>query len=192
MNMGVLETTIRALLAPGRGILAADESHGTIARRFEALGVEATEEHRHRYRQMLFTTPGVSEFISGVILFDETLRQRADDGRRFVEVLAGDGITPSIKVDRRAQPLAGAPESGTEGLDGLRERLDEYRTLGGRFATWRAVIAIGAGRPSAACLDANAHALGRYAALCQKRGWSRSSSRRSSWTVITLSSAASR
>jgi fructose-bisphosphate aldolase class I len=171
MNTGVLETTIRALLAPGRGILAADESHGTIARRFEALGVEATEENRRRYRQMLFTTPGVSEFISGVILFDETLRQLADDGRRFVEVLGGAGITPGIKVDGGAKPLAGAPgERVTEGLDGLRERLDEYRTLGGRFAKWRAVIAIGAGRPSASCLDANAHALGRYAALCQEAG----------------------
>jgi fructose-bisphosphate aldolase class I len=171
MNTGVLETTSQALLAPGRGTLAADESHGTITRRFEALGIEATEEHRRRYRQMLFTTPGVSEFISGVILFDETMRQRADDGRRFVEVLAGDGITSGIKVDRGAQPLAGCPRRARH--RGARRHC--ARTTGvpsarRPFAKWRAVIVIGAGRPSASCLDANAHALGRYAALCQEAG----------------------
>jgi fructose-bisphosphate aldolase class I len=171
MSTGDLETTIRALMTPGKGILAADESNATIARRFEAVGIESTEENRRLYRQMLFTTPGVSQFISGVILFDETLRQRADDGRRFVEILADQGMTPGIKVDRGAKPLAGAPgERVTEGLDGLRERLGEYRGLGARFAKWRAVIAIGDGRPSASCLDANAHALARYAALCQDMG----------------------
>jgi fructose-bisphosphate aldolase class I len=155
-------------MTSGRGILAADESNATIARRFEALGIEATEENRRLYRQMLFTTPGMSQFISGVILFDETLRQRVDEGRSFVEVLARGGIIPGIKVDRGTKPLAGAPgERVTEGLDGLRERLGEYRALGARFAKWRAVIAIGDGQPSTACLDANAHALARYAALCQ-------------------------
>ena len=169
--MDDLETTIRALMTPGKGILAADESHGTIARRFEALGVQATEENRRLYRQMLFTTPGVSEFISGVILFDETVRQRADDGRRFVDILSGEGITPGIKVDRGAKPLSGAPgELVTEGLDGLRERLAEYWSLGARFAKWRAVIAIGPDRPTTTCLATNAHALARYAALCQEAG----------------------
>jgi fructose-bisphosphate aldolase class I len=171
MNTGDLDTTIRALMTSGKGILAADESNATIARRFEALGIEATEENRRLYRQMLFTTPGMSQFISGVILFDETLRQRADDGRSFVEILARVGITPGIKVDRGAKPLAGAQgERVTEGLDGLRERLGEYLALGARFAKWRAVIAIGDGQPSTACLEANAHALARYAALCQDAG----------------------
>ncbi len=166
-----LENTIRMLMAPAKGILAADESDATITRRFEALGIDSTEESRRRYRQMFFTTPGVEEYISGVILFDETLRQRADDGRRFVEILAASGIVPGIKVDQGAEPLAGAPgESITEGLDGLRERLNEYYTLGARFAKWRAVIAIGDGRPSAYCLDTNAHALARYASLCQEAG----------------------
>lgn len=166
-----LENTIRMLMAPAKGILAADESQATIARRFEALGIESTEESRRRYRQMFFTTPGVEEYISGVILFDETLRQGADDGRRFVEILAASGIVPGIKVDQGAEPLAGAlGESITEGLDGLRERLEEYRTLGARFAKWRAVIAIGDGRPSAYCLDTNVHALARYASLCQEAG----------------------
>ena len=171
MQTDYLESTIKSLMAPGRGILAADESHATIARRFEPFAIEPAEENRRRYRQMLFTTPGWEEYISGVILFDETLRQRADDGRRFVEILVESGITPGIKVDRGARPLAGAPgERITEGLDGLRERLDEYRTLGARFAKWRAVIAIGDERPSAYCLDTNAHALARYAALCQDAG----------------------
>ena len=171
MQPNDLESTIRALMAPGRGILAADESHATITRRFAPFAIEPTEENRRRYRQMLFTTPGWTEYLSGVILFDETLRQRADDGRQFVELLAGSGIIPGIKVDGGAKPLAGAPgERITEGLDGLRERLDEYRILGARFAKWRAVIAIADGRPSAYCLDTNAHALARYAALCQEAG----------------------
>ena len=169
MKTHALESTIVALMAPGKGILAADESHATIAERFERFGIEPTEENRRRYRQMLLTTPGVGEYISGVILFDETIRQRADDGRRFVEVLAASGIVPGIKVDRGATALARAPgERITEGLDGLRERLEEYRTLGARFAKWRAVIGIGDGRPSGYCLDTNAHALARYAALCQE------------------------
>ena len=171
MTTNELETTTAALMAPGKGILAADESQATITRRFEALDVESTEENRRRYRQMLFTTPRVAEYISGVILFDETVRQRADDGRGFVEILAESGIVPGIKVDEGTTPLAQAPgEQITEGLDGLRERLEEYRSLGVRFAKWRAVIAIGDERPSTYCLDTNAHALARYAALCQEAG----------------------
>ena len=171
METNDLEMTIEALMAPGKGILAADESHATIAERFERFAIEPTEENRRRYRQMFLTTPGVGEYISGVILFDETVRQRADDGRRFMDVLVESGITPGIKVDLGAKPLAGAPgERVTEGLDGLRERLEEYRTLGARFAKWRAVIEIGDGRPSGSCLDANTHALARYAALCQEAG----------------------
>ena len=171
MSSTTLEVTARALVAPGKGILAADESHATIARRFEAYGIANTEENRRRYRQMLFTTKGIGEFISGVILFDETIRQAADDGRPFVEVMTRAGILPGIKVDRGAKALAGAPgEQVTEGLDGLRERLAEYRKLGARFAKWRAVIAIGEdGRtPTPRGIEANAHALARYAALCQE------------------------
>lgn len=165
------DETARALTAPGKGILAADESHGTIGKRFAAVGVENTPENRRRYRQMLFLTPGITAFLSGVILFDETLRQRSDDGTPFPQVLVQQGIIPGIKVDAGAKPLAGAPgEHVTEGLDGLRERLAEYRTLGARFAKWRAVIAIGEGRPTAYCLAVNAHALARYAALCQEAG----------------------
>ena len=171
MKTDELESTIRALVAPGKGILAADESQPTIARRFEALAVESTDENRRRYRQMLFTSRGVAEYISGVILFDETLRQRADDGRPFVEILAESGIVPGIKVDEGTTPLAQAPgEHITEGLDGLRERLEECRRLGARFAKWRAVIGIGDQRPSTYCMDTNAHALARYAALCQEAG----------------------
>jgi fructose-bisphosphate aldolase, class I len=166
-----LEATARALVSPGRGILAADESHVTLARRFEPLGIANTEETRRRYRQMLFATPGVAEYLSGVILFDETIRQQADDGTPFVELLAGQGIVPGIKVDRGAKPLAAAPgEQVTEGLDGLRERLTEYAALGARFAKWRAVIAIGPGLPTGRAIEANAHALARYAALCQEAG----------------------
>lgn len=165
------DATIGALTEPAKGLLAADESDQTIATRFDAVGIASTEENRRRYRQMLFTTPGLPEYISGVILFDETLRQRTDDGRRFVDLLAERGIIPGIKVDRGATPLAGAVgEHVTEGLDGLRARLEEYVALGARFAKWRAVIAIGADRPSTYCLDVNAHALARYAALCQEVG----------------------
>jgi fructose-bisphosphate aldolase class I len=166
-----LETIAHALVPPGKGILAADESHPTIAKRFAAVGIENTEETRRLYRQLLFTTPGIAAFISGVILFDETLRQKADDGTSFPELLARQGILPGIKVDRGPKPLAGAAgEVVTEGLDGLRERLAEYKALGARFAKWRAVITIGPGTPSALCIEANAHALARYAALSQDVG----------------------
>lgn len=163
--------TIGTLVAHGKGILAADESQATIRRRFEPYEIEPTTENQRRYRQMLFTTPGLAEYISGVILYDETLRQHADDGRSFVALLAANGIVPGVKVDAGTRPLAGAPgESITEGLDGLRARLEEYRTLGARFAKWRAVITIGDGRPSSYCLDTNSHALARYTALCQEAG----------------------
>jgi fructose-bisphosphate aldolase class I len=166
-----LETTARALVAPGRGILAADESTGTMAKRLEAVGVESSEAARRRFRELLFTTPDAERHISGVILYDETLRQNASDGTPFAELLAGRGMIPGIKVDTGAKPLAGArDETVTEGLDGLRERLAQYRELGARFAKWRAVIAIGHGRPSRYAISANAHALGRYAALCQEAG----------------------
>jgi fructose-bisphosphate aldolase, class I len=171
VNTTDLSTTARALVAPGKGILAADESSGTIEKRFKTIGVESTEEHRRDYREMLFTADGAAEFISGVILFDETIRQRGSGGTPLVEVLTAQGIIPGIKVDTGAKPLAGAPgETVTEGLDGLRDRLGEYRDLGARFAKWRAVIAIGDGIPSPSCIAANAHALGRYAALCQEAG----------------------
>ena len=167
-----LANTARALVAPGKGILAADESDGTIKKRFDTIGVESTEESRRAYRDMLFTTPGAEEHISGVILFDETLRQSSADGTPFPELLRSRGIIPGIKVDKGAKALAGASaEKVTEGLDGLRGRLEEYRQLGAGFAKWRAVITIGDdGRPSDYCIDANAHALARYAALCVEQG----------------------
>ena len=171
MNAERLEATARALVSPGKGILAADESHPSIGRRFDALGIPNTEETRRQYRQMLLTTTAVAEYVSGVILFDETIRQKADDGTPLVEILSRQGIIPGIKVDRGAKPLAGAPgEQVTEGLDGLRERLAEYAKLGARFAKWRAVIAIGPGLPTDRAIQANAHALARYAALCQEAG----------------------
>jgi len=170
MATKTLEGTAHALVASGRGILAADESHATIGRRFEPLGISNTEENRRRYRQMLLTTKGIGEFISGVILFDETIRQTADDGRPFVEALRDQGIIPGIKVDRGTKPLAGtSAEPVTEGLDGLGERLAEYKQLGARFAKWRAVIAIDDDRaPTRLALETNASALARYAALCQE------------------------
>jgi len=171
MTASDLVQTARALVAPGKGILAADESTGTIKKRFDGIGVESTEDTRRAYRELLFTTPGIGEFIAGVILFDETIRQSASDGRRFVDVLGAQGVIPGIKVDKGAKALAGAPgEKVTEGLDGLRERLAEYAGLGARFAKWRAVITIGEGIPSATCLEVNAHALARYAALSQEAG----------------------
>ena len=164
-----LEATARALVAPSKGILAADESDGTIKKRFDSIGVESTEENRRAYRDLLFTTEGVEEYISGVILFDETIRQRSADGTPFPELLARRGIVPGIKVDKGAKPLAHAPgETVTEGLDGLRDRLNEYREFGARFTKWRAVISIGAGIPSEYCIWTNAHALARYAALSQE------------------------
>lgn len=173
MSATPLEDLAHALALPGKGILAVDESPGTIGRRFGAVGVANTEENRRCYRQMLFTTPGIAEFISGVILFDETLRQRADDGSPLVDVLARQGIIPGMKVDRGMKPLAGSPgENVTEGLDGLRERLAEYAQLGARFAKWRAVIQIEGTRiPTRLAIEANAYALGRYAAICQEAGF---------------------
>ncbi len=171
MATTTLEGTARALVAPGKGILAADESHATIGRRFEPLGIANSEDNRRRYRQMLLATKGIGEYISGVILFDETIRQAADDGRSFVNVLVDESIIPGIKVDRGTKPLEGSPgDQVTEGLDGLRERLAEYKQLGARFAKWRAVIAIGDdGRtPTRLALEINASALARYAALCQE------------------------
>jgi len=166
-----LEQTARALVAPGKGILAADESSGTIKKRFDSIGVESTEQNRRDYREMLFAAEGAAEYISGVILYDETIRQEAADGTPLLEVLSRQGIIPGIKVDLGAKPLAQAPgEMVTEGLDGLRQRLEEYRGLGARFAKWRAVINIGDGIPTSYCLDVNAHALARYAALCQEAG----------------------
>jgi fructose-bisphosphate aldolase class I len=165
----VLDETARALVAPGKGFLAADESGGTIKKRFAPIGVESTEEHRRAYREMLFTTPGAEEYISGVILFDETIRQSATDGTPFPELLASKGIIPGIKVDMGAKPLALADgETITEGLDGLRARLEEYRGLGARFAKWRATYSITDELPSENCIWANAHTLARYAALCQE------------------------
>ena len=166
-----LNEVARALVAPGKGILAADESTATINKRFGSIGVENTESNRRAYRELLFRTEGADRFISGVILYDETIRQKAADGTSLVALLKEQGILPGIKVDFGAKPLAGAPgEVVTEGLDGLRERLAEYRGLGAVFSKWRAVIAIGDGTPSAYCIDANAHALGRYAALSQEAG----------------------
>ncbi len=171
MNTDELISTARSLVASGKGILAADESQPTIGKRFAALGIPSTEETHRQYRQMLFTTPDLDRYISGVILFDETIRQASDDGVPFAELLQRRGIVPGIKVDRGAKPLAGAPgERVTEGLDGLRERLADYRGRGARFAKWRAVIAIGEDRPSRYGLDVNAHALARYAALAQEAG----------------------
>ncbi len=171
MTLGGLESVARSLVSPGKGILAADESAPTIEKRFKAIDVPSTEENRRLYRELLFTTPGVSEFISGVILYDETIRQRSADGTPFTKVLERQGIVPGIKVDEGAKALVGFPgEKITVGLDGLRGRLPEYRALGARFAKWRAVIDIGAGIPTRYCIQANAHALARYAALCQEAG----------------------
>jgi fructose-bisphosphate aldolase class I len=160
-----------ALVAPGKGILAADESSGTIKRRFDSISVESTAENRRAYRDLLFSTEGAADFISGVILYDETLRQAAADGTPFAKALDGKGIIPGIKVDKGTVDLPGAPgEKITEGLDGLRERLAEYGELGARFTKWRAVITIGEEIPSEYCVWTNAHALARYAALSQEAG----------------------
>ncbi|HET9213303.1 MAG TPA: class I fructose-bisphosphate aldolase [Gaiellaceae bacterium] len=166
-----LEATAQALVAPGKGILAADESTGTIEKRLKSIDVESTEETRRAYREMLFTTPGLGDHISGVILYDETIRQSTRDGVPFTKVLEDAGAIPGIKVDKGAKPLAGAEgEKVTEGLDGLRERLAEYRELGAKFTKWRAVIDIGEGLPSAYAIHVNAHALARFAALSQEAG----------------------
>jgi len=169
MDKSLLSKTAAAMVAAGKGLLAADESSGTAEKRFKSVGVESTEPNRRAYRGLLFSTPGVERFISGVILFDETIRQKAETGVPFPEYLAAKGIIPGIKVDKGAKDLALCPgERVTEGLDGLRERLAEYFKLGARFAKWRAVITIGNGIPTHSCLYANAHALARYAALCQE------------------------
>ena len=164
-----LEETAKALVAENKGILAADESEGTIKKRFDSIGVESTEDNRRAYRDLLFTTPGLEEYISGVILFDETIRQTGADETPFPKLLESRGVIPGIKVDKGAKPLAKAPEETiTEGLDGLRDRLEEYRELGARFTKWRAVLSIGEGIPSEYCIWTNAHALARFAALSQE------------------------
>jgi fructose-bisphosphate aldolase, class I len=171
MTQHDLASTAQALVAPGKGILAADESFGTIEKRFKSINLPTTEEHRRAYREMLFTTKGVGDFISGVIMFDETVRHKTTGGVPFPAVLEKAGVIPGIKVDTGAKDLPGFPgEKITEGLDGLRERLAGYRKAGARFAKWRAVITIGDGTPTRFCIDANAHALARYAALCQEAG----------------------
>src|SRR3970040_186830 len=169
MDKSLLAKTAAAMVARGKGVLDADESSGTSEKGFTSVNVECTEETRGAYRGLLFTTPGAEQYVSGVILFDETLRQKTNDGTPFPAYLAGKGILPGIKVDKGAMDMALCPgEKVTEGLDGLRGRLAEYFRLGARFAKWRAVITIGEGIPSHACLYANAHALARYAALCQE------------------------
>jgi fructose-bisphosphate aldolase class I len=171
MDVQQLQSTAQALVAEGKGILAADESTGTIKKRLESIGVESTEETRRAYRELLFTTEGAEEFISGVILYDETIRQSASDGTPFPKLLGSRGIIPGIKVDLGAKPLALTDgETITDGLDGLRDRLEEYRELGARFAKWRATYSIAADKPSEYCVWTNAHALARYAALCQEAG----------------------
>src|ERR1700676_3224757 len=171
MNTADLSATARALVAKGRGILAADESTSTIKKRFDTIKLESTEENRRAYRELLFTAPGAQEYISGVIMYDETLRQKTKDGVPFPAYLTQHGMLPGIKVDSGAKPLAGFPgETITEGLDGLRERLAEYFKLGAKFAKWRAVIDIGTAIPTLYAIDANAEALARYATLCQEAG----------------------
>ena len=171
MDIQQLQSTAEALVAEGKGILAADESTGTIKKRLDSIGVESTEETRRAYRELLFTTEGAEEFISGVIFFDETIRQSTSDGTPFPKLLESKGIIPGIKVDIGAKPLALTDgETITEGLDGLRGRLDEYHELGARFAKWRATYSIEPEKPSEYCVWTNAHALARYAALCQEAG----------------------
>ena len=171
MSLQELEQTAQALTADGKGILAADETVPTLTKRFDALKISSTEGSRCMYREMFFTTSGARGFISGVILQDETIRQKNSKGIPLVDILTKEGITPGIKVDKGAKSLAGSPdEKVTEGLDGLREQLKEYRDMGARFAKWRGVIRITDALPSLMCISANAHALGRYAALCQEQG----------------------
>jgi fructose-bisphosphate aldolase class I len=168
MNLDT-ESTVRTIVADGKGILAADETPGTLTKRFDAVGIRSTEQSRRAYRELLFTAPNAATSISGVIMQDETIRQKSSTGTALAQLLASRGIVPGIKVDTGARALALAPgETVTEGLDGLRERLTEYRGMGARFAKWRAVIHIADGLPSRACVAANAHALARYAALCQE------------------------
>ena len=171
MSIEQLADIARAMVAPGKGIIAIDESNATIAKRFASVGIENSEENRRAYREMLLSTPKLGEHISGAILFDETIRQSTKDGVPFTKLMMDNGIIPGIKVDKGTHALAGCPgEVVTEGLDGLRERLKEYAKLGAKFAKWRAVINIGEDIPTSACIEANAHALARYAALCQECG----------------------
>ncbi|HEX5756315.1 MAG TPA: class I fructose-bisphosphate aldolase [Arenimonas sp.] len=171
MSIDQLAETAQAMVARGKGIIAIDESNATIKKRFDAVGIECTEENRRAYREMLLTTPNLGQYISGAILYDETIRQKTKDGVPFTEVMMKNGIIPGIKVDKGTAALAGFPgELVTEGLDGLRDRLKEYAQLGARFAKWRAVITIGEDMPSGTCIEANSHALARYAALCQEVG----------------------
>jgi fructose-bisphosphate aldolase, class I len=171
MNSQLLIDTATRMVAGDKGLLAMDESNPTCNKRFAKLGIPQTEETRRAYRELIVTTPGLAESISGAILYDETIRQRKNDGTPFAKALADAGIIPGIKVDAGAKDMAGHPgEKVTEGLDGLRDRLAEYSKMGARFAKWRAVIAVGGGIPSRACIEANAHALARYAALCQEAG----------------------
>ncbi|MGV8940485.1 MAG: class I fructose-bisphosphate aldolase [Lysobacter sp.] len=171
MSIEQLAETAQAMVAPGKGIIAIDESNGTIKKRFDGVGIECTEENRRAYREMLLTTPNLSQHISGAILFDETLRQSTKSGVPFAKLMSDNGIIPGIKVDKGTHALAGFPgDVVTEGLDGLRARLEEYYKLGARFAKWRAVINITEDGPSGTCIEANSHALARYAALCQEQG----------------------
>src|SRR6185503_15174569 len=169
MSREEMRRTARALVAPGKGILAADESSPTIEKRFKAIGVESTEENRRTYRDLLFATPELGNYISGVILFDETLRQSGSNGMPFTGILKKQQIIAGIKVDKGTKALAGFPEDKiTEGLDGLRERFAEYSKLGAQFSKWRGVFVVGAGTPSRTCIESNAEALGRFAALSQE------------------------
>ncbi|MBL0164708.1 MAG: fructose-bisphosphate aldolase class I [Xanthomonadales bacterium] len=171
MSIEQLESIAQAMVAPGKGIIAIDESNNTIKKRFDTVGVPNTEENRRAYREMLLTTPGLNQHISGAILYDETIRQSTKAGVPFTKLMLDAGILPGIKVDKGPFPLAGFPgELVTEGLDGLRERLNEYAKLGAKFAKWRAVITISGDSPSGTCIEANCHALARYAALCQEAG----------------------
>ena len=171
MSIESLEDIAKAMVAPGKGIIAIDESTTTIKKRFDSVGIECTEENRRAYREMLLTTPNLGQYISGAILYDETLRQSTKSGVPFAKVMSDAGILPGIKVDKGTVPLAGFPgDVVTEGLDGLRPRLAEYAKLGAKFAKWRAVIAISDDNPSGTCIEANCHALARYAALCQEAG----------------------
>lgn len=171
MSIEQLAETAQAMVAPGKGIIAIDESNNTIKKRFDGVGIECTEENRRAYRELLLSTPKLGDHISGAILFDETIRQSTKDGVPFTKLMMDNGIIPGIKVDKGPVNLAGFPgEVVTEGLDGLRARLEEYYKLGARFAKWRAVINIGDDIPSGTCIEANSHALARYAALCQEQG----------------------
>src|SRR5664280_755202 len=171
MNTQELNDTVRALVADDKGLLAMDESNPTCNKRFAALGIPQTEQARRAYRELIVTTPGLGECISGMILFDETIRQQLNDGTPFIKAILDAGIIPGIKVDRGAKDMAGHPgEKITEGLDNLRDRLVEYAQMGARFAKWRAVITVGDGIPSRGCIEANAQAVARYAALCQEAG----------------------